>query len=160
MRLRALGRDEALASAAGLFLLAIYLFTFAGVFRSVDELALFAMTENLVQAGSLQPELVRFAPYHNPVGQFEPGYPTLAAPLYALARRWPGVSNIHTVMLLNPMLTALTGSLLYGLGRRLGYSETAALSAALAYGLGSMAWPYTKSFLREPAVGLLWTAMF
>ncbi len=153
-------RDAAIAAGLGLFLLAVYLSTFAGVLRSIDELALFAGTENLVQSGSLQPVLVRFAEYHNHVGPLEPGYSLLAVPFYAIARRWPGVSNIHAVMLLNPLLTALNASLLYGLGRRLRYGEAASLAAALAFGLATMAWPYTKSFLREPAVALLWTIAF
>jgi hypothetical protein len=153
-------RDAALAAGLALFLLAIYLFTFAGVLRSIDELSLFAGTENLVQAGSLQPVLVRFALYHNHVGPFEPGYSLLAIPFYVIARQWTGVSNLHTVMLLNPLLTALNAGLLYGLGRRLRYGEAASLSVALAFGLATMAWPYTKSFLREPAVALLWTAAF
>ena len=67
-------RDAAIAAGLGLFLLAVYLSTFAGVLRSIDELALFAGTENLVQSGSLQPVLVRFAEYHNHVGPLEPGY--------------------------------------------------------------------------------------
>ncbi len=153
-------RDAAIAAGLGLFLLVVYLSTFAGVLRSIDELALFASTENLVQSGSLQPGLVRFAEFHNHVGPLEPGYSLLAAPFYAIARRWPGVSNIHAVMLLNPLLTALNASLLYGLGRRLRYGEAASLSVAFAFGLATMAWPYTKSFLREPAVALLWTAAF
>jgi len=70
------------------------------------------------------------------------------------------VSNIHTVMLLNPLLTALNASLMYGLGRRLRYGQAASLAAALAFGLATMAWPYAKSLLREPAVALLWTAAF
>jgi hypothetical protein len=153
-------RDVALAAGLGLFLVAVYFSTFAGVLRSIDELSLFASTENVVLGGSLQPLLVRFAEFHNRVGLLEPGYSLLAVPLYALARRWPAVSNIHAVMLLNPLLTALNASLLYGLGRRLRYGEAASLSVALVFGLATMAWPYTKSFLREPAVALLWTAAF
>ena len=153
-------RDAAIAAGLGLFLLAVYLSTFAGVLRSIDELALFAGTENLVQSGSLQPVLVRFAEYHNHVGPLEPGYSLLAVPFDAIARWWPGVSNLHAVMLLNPLLTAFNASLLYGLGRRLRYGEAASLAVALAFGLATMAWPYTKSFLREPAVALLWTIAF
>jgi hypothetical protein len=149
-------RQEAkIAVGFGLFLLAIYLITFTGIFRSIDELALFSMAENLVQTGSLQPVLTSFAHFHNPVGPFEPGYPILATPLYWLAAQFLEVSNIHTVMLLNPMLTAATGSVLYLIGRQIHYERLACLAIAFTFGLGSMAWPYTKSFLREPAGGLL-----
>lgn len=153
-------RDWALAGTLSLFLFAVYLATFAGVLRSIDELGLFALTENLVQSGGLATPLVRFARVHNGVGAFEPGYSILATPLYWLARRWPGISNMHAVMLMNPALTALTGGALYALGRRLRYTPASSACLALAFGLATMAWPYTKSLLREPLVALLWTLAF
>jgi hypothetical protein len=155
---RPAGTDGAVAVGLGLALYSVYLITFSGEFRSIDELTLFAIAENLVQAGSWEPVLVRFAAFHNPVGGFEPGYSALAAGLYAFGQLWRAVSNIHAVMLLNPLLTAATGSVLYRLGRQLAYPRPASLMVGLAFGLGSMAWPFTQSFLREPAVGLLWTA--
>ena len=78
-------RDWRIAASLSLFLTCVYLLTFSGVFRSIDELALFGVTENLVQSGRTEPLLVAFAPFHNPVGLFEAGYPLLAAPLYSLA---------------------------------------------------------------------------
>lgn len=152
--------DGRVAAGLGLLLFSLYSLTFGGHFRSIDELALFAVTENLVLAGDPAPLLVAFARFHNPVGAFEPGFPLLAAPLYWLASHWHTVSNVHAVMLLNPLLTAATGSLLYVFARRLGYSGSGGVALGLAWGLGSMAWPYTKSFLREPAVALLWTVAF
>ena len=152
--------DGRIAAGLCLALICVYLFTFAGAFRSIDELALFSVTESLVQSGQTEPLLVAFAQYHNTVGLFEPGFPLLAAPLYWLAGQWQTVSNVHAVMLLNPCLTAATAGLLYLFGRRLGYDRRASLAVGLAWGLASMAWPYTKSFLREPAVALLWTLAF
>lgn len=154
------GHDWRIAACLCLALNCVYLFTFSGVFRSIDELALFSVTESLVQSGRTEPLLVAFAPYHNPVGLFESGYPLLAVPLYWLAGQWQPVSNVHAVMLLNPWLTAATAGLLYVFARRLGYDGRASLAVGLAWGLASMAWPYTKSFLREPAVALLWTVAF
>jgi hypothetical protein len=48
--------------------------------------------------------------------------------------------------------------LIYLSGCALGYSNKGATFAALAYGLGSLGWPYALSLYREPLVGLLWSA--
>lgn len=152
--------ERLIALALAAFLFTVYLLTFTGLLRSVDELALFAMTESLAQQGRYSLELIRFAAYHNPVGPLEPGYPALAVPLYWLARSVTSVSNLHAVLLLNPLLTALTSSALYLFSQRFNYSRFTRAGLALAFGLGSMAWPYTRSYLREPAVGLIWLLMF
>jgi len=153
-------QERLIALALAVFLFTIYTLTFTGLLRSVDELALFAMTESLAQQGRYSLELIRFAAYHNPVGPLEPGYPALAAPLYWMARHLPLISNLHAVLLLNPLLTALTASTLYLFSQRFNVSRLSRVGLALAFGLGSMAWPYTRSFLREPAAGLAWLLMF
>jgi hypothetical protein len=43
---------------------------------------------------------------------------------------------------------------LYRLGRALGYGARAATLTALVYGLGTLAWPYSRTFFRDPLVGL------
>ena len=153
-------QDWAMAVALGCLLLSVYLLTFNGRFRSIDELSFFGSTENWVLNRSLEPRLIWFHPYHNPIGPFEPAYSLLASPLYAAAWAQPGVSQAYAVMLLNPLLTAATAAALYLLGRQLGYKRFGALAGAVAFGLGTLAWPYTKSFLREPAVALLWVLSF
>ncbi len=140
------------------FLFILYLLTFNGQFTSIDELNLYSMVESLVQTGSVAVPQVSFAAYHNPVGAQELGYPLIATPLYWLAVHIPTVNNIYMVTMLNPFLVALTGAFIYLCARRLGYSSTGSTVAALAYGLGSLGWPYAQSFYREPLVGFLWVA--
>jgi hypothetical protein len=53
-------------------------------------------------------------------------------------------------MLLNPLLTAWTGALLFRTGRRLGWSRPLSISTALIFGLLTMAWPYAQSYLQRP----------
>jgi hypothetical protein len=142
------------------FLFIFYLLTFNGQFTSIDEFNLYAMVESLVQTKSIAVPQVSFAAYHNPVGAHEIGYPLLATPLYWLAVHTPAVNNIYMVMMLNPFLVALTSAFIYLCARRLGYSVTGSTLAALAYGLGSLGWPYAQSFYREPLVGFLWVAGF
>lgn len=150
------GAELATAAAVFAFLASVYLLTFGGRFGSIDEFAIYALAESLVQTGRFATPQLEFAKIHNPVGRVEPGQAFLAAPFYALARNLPGVNTIHAVMLVNVFTTALTGAGLFLLARGLGFGRTGALSAALAFGLGTMAWPYARTFLREPAVGLAW----
>ena len=133
-----------------------YLLTFSGEFSSIDELAMYASTESLVQIGRLARPQVTFAPFHNPVGAIEPAQSLAAAPLYLLAQRFGRVNNIHAVLLLNVFVTALTGATLFVILGRLGYRRVTASLVTLGYGLATTAWPYARSLLREPLVALMW----
>ncbi|NIV28231.1 MAG: phospholipid carrier-dependent glycosyltransferase, partial [Anaerolineae bacterium] len=80
---------------------------------------------------------------------------TLAAlPYYWLALRSRLIPNVQTAMLTNGAITALTGVLVYLLLRRLRYSYGIALLSALAFGLGTMAWPYARYLFSESLAGL------
>jgi hypothetical protein len=139
------------------FLLVIYLLSFSGQFTSVDELALYAKTESLVQDGSLETPQLAFAAYHNPVGDIEPGLPIIASPLYWFAQQSHHLNNIQTVMLLTPLVTAATAGVLFAISRLIGYSGAGSAFAALTFGLSTLAWPYARTLYREPLVGLVWT---
>jgi len=140
-------------------LLAVYLLTFSGTFTSIDELALFAKTEAIVRWGGAPLSQLQFAQLHNPVGVIEPGYALVATPLYLLSTLFESTNSIHLVMLLNPLLTAASAALLYGLGRQLGFGK-GALVAALGFGLTSLAWPYARTLYREPLVAFGWILAF
>jgi hypothetical protein len=57
----------------------------------------------------------------------------------------------------NSVLTALTGMVLFFLCRRLGSSRRAATILALAFGLGTFAWPHSATGFSEPGTALLLT---
>ena len=59
-------------------------------------------------------------------------------------------------MLFNVFISAATGALLFALLRSLGFGQPVAALTALAWGIGTTAWPYACSFFREPLLGLLW----
>jgi hypothetical protein len=63
-------------------LLVLYLLTFNGRFTSIDELAIYARVESLVQQGNLATPQLTFSAHHNTVGEIEAGYALLAAPFY------------------------------------------------------------------------------
>lgn len=90
------------------------------------------------------------------------GWSLAAAPLCALGRALavllPGATEGFvtraTVMLLNPLLTAAAGILVFYLARRI-YPASTAATLALLYGLCTIAWYYAKSAFSEPLVTLL-----
>jgi hypothetical protein len=90
------------------------------------------------------------------------GWSLAAAPLCALGRAlmpllpgaMEGFVTRAAVTLLNPLLTAVAGVLLFHLARRL-YPTSVAATLALLYGLGTIAWYYAKSTFSEPLVTLL-----
>ena len=90
------------------------------------------------------------------------GWSLAAAPLCALGRTLavllPGATEGFVtraaVMLLNPLLTAVSGVLVFHLARRF-YPASLAATLAVLYGLGTIAWYYAKSAFSEPLVTLL-----
>jgi hypothetical protein len=93
-----------------------------------------------------------------PSADTEPLQPVLAAPLFLIAQALPGIGLAHTVWLFNILITALTAGVLYAYGLALGYRARVAALVALMFGLGTIAWPYSRTFFREPlftCLGLL-----
>lgn len=56
--------------------------------------------------------------------------------------------------MINPLLTAITCLLLYGLCGLLGYSNRTSIIVALVFGFCSIAWPYAKTTWSEPQATL------
>jgi hypothetical protein len=84
--------------------------------------------------------------------------PSLALlPFVAAAELLPWLSMRATAMLLNPVVTALTGVLIYTLARRLGFRPRTAFVTGLLYGLATFAIVYTKTLFGEPLAALLLT---
>jgi hypothetical protein len=77
----------------------------------------------------------------------------LAMPLVWLAKQWGAVGLVHAALLLNPLVTAWTGALLFRTGRRLGWSRPTSIATALIFGLATMAWPYTQGYFSDPICG-------
>jgi len=148
--------DRTVAALVFATLLAVYLLTFSGQFRSIDEYAMYARVESLAQGQGLATPQLQFTERHHPVGSLEPGQPLLATPLYLLGKIIPGASSVASVMLFSALTTALTGAILYLLADHAGLGQVAAVLTALAWGIGTTAWPYARSFFREPLLALCW----
>ena len=153
--------DRGIAFSLFWLLFACYLFTFTARIESSDGISMFATVESMVRRGEVDSNQVLWMGLQQ--GSFGPdgdlysrkglGAILLAWPLVWLARLWPAVGLVQTALLLNPILTAWTGALLYRAGRRLGWQQATALAIALIFGLATLAWPYTQTFFSDPVCG-------
>src|SRR5690606_28546736 len=153
-------RRLALAVALSTLLFFAYLLTFSGQPLSDDERYIIDTVDSLATRGSL---LLNQTSYLRPVqtSDVEPGQPLLSIPLYSLAYHTPWVGNVHTLFLFSPIVTALTGALLFYTALDFGYRERTAIAAVLLFGLTTIVWPYTKTYFREPLTMLnLFAAAF
>lgn len=153
-------RRATLAAALGGLLFLVYLLTFSGLPVSDDERFIIDTVDSIAVRGSL---LLNQTSYLRPVQAttVEPGQPLLSAPLYWLAYHTPWVGNVHALYLFAPLVTALTGVLLFLCALDLGYGERTAVAGALLFGLTTIVWPYTKTYFREPLTTLnLFAAAF
>lgn len=150
--------DRAIAwCLAGLLLLA-YLATYTGYIQSSDGLAMFATAENMVRRSAIDSNQIlwmgaqqgNLGPDGNLYSRKGVGMTLLALPLVWVATLWQSIGLVHTALLLNPLLTAWTGALVYLTGRRLNWTPGISVLAALAFGLGTLAWPYTQTFFSDP----------
>ncbi|MBI3958455.1 MAG: hypothetical protein HY328_06570 [Chloroflexi bacterium] len=153
--------ERRIAFLVAALLFACYLLTYTGLIQSSDGLAMFAATESIARRGEVDTNQLLWMGLQQ--GSFGPdgelysrkglGMTLLALPLVWLARLWPAVGLTQTALLLNPLLTAWTGGLLYLAVVRLGWSRFAGIATALAYGLATLAWPYTQTFFSDPLAG-------
>ena len=155
-------RDRPIALGLFAVLFSVYLLTFSGVYHSSDEMSMLAVTDSLARRGAWDIELLRWMGeqqgFSGPDGLLysHKGIGTTLAvlPHYWLALQSRLLPNVQMAMLTNSVITALTGVLVYLLLRRLRYSYGVALLTALAFGLGTMAWPYARYLFSESLAGL------
>jgi dolichyl-phosphate-mannose-protein mannosyltransferase len=149
------------------FLFSIYVFTMSGQIEYGDEIERYRVAQSIVDRNQLS---IRPTSARNVVGvgdrsysPFELGMTVLEVPLYALGKAifsfspLPDVNTVAMLIvgLLNPILTALTGVLLFKTLIAVGTREPTAVALTLIYGLGTIAWPYSREYLREPLMTLL-----
>lgn len=153
-------RRAALLTALVTLLLAVYLFTYSGQIESGDTRLFVDAVGSIAQFGDTLLDVTAWANEPlptTPVSRYpllpadiEPLQLVIPAPLFWLAARAPGVGLIHTVWLFNMLMCAMACALLFLYALALGYDERLALLAALALGLLTILWVYSRTFFREP----------
>ncbi len=158
-----------LALSLGLFLFSIYLFTYRGGFHSIDEVSIFAVTESLAKFGRFNTDQIAWTQWTTSQAEAQGFFgidghvyskkglalSLVQAPLYWLALYLPGLGMLQTVSLLNAVLTALTGLLIFMFVHRLNFSLLIAISTALIFGLTTISFVYAKYLFSEPLAGFL-----
>ncbi|HIQ06450.1 MAG TPA: hypothetical protein EYH31_12330 [Anaerolineae bacterium] len=154
-----------------LLLFLVYLLSGSGGFHIVDEVSLYAVTENLVRRGALDTNAIAWAQWVNSPAEVLGTWGVdgnvyskkgvapvlLAVPLRWLARWLPGVGLLQTTLLFNGIVTVANAWLLWQLVLRLGYRRRTATGVSIAFGLGTAAWPYATHFFGEPVSALALT---
>ncbi len=153
----------------GLFLSAVYLFTYRGGFHSVDEVSMFAVTESLVKFGQVNTDQIAWTQWATSQAEAQGFFGrdghvyskkglalSLAqAPLYWLALYLPSLGMLQLVSTLNAFITAAAGLLVFMFAHRLGFSRRTGLWTALIFGLATIAFVYAKYLFSEPLAGFL-----
>ncbi len=148
------------------FFASVYMLTYSGHIASGASLRLFDAISSQVNFGDLWlDESMWFIPPSTfwsslpyplrELGVTEQLQNALATPLYLLADAVPGFGLVHTVWLFNIIVAALAGGTVFLYALALGYNERTAVLSALVFGLGTIIWPYSKTFFREPLALLL-----
>ncbi|MFN8528174.1 MAG: hypothetical protein U0670_06155 [Anaerolineae bacterium] len=145
------------------FLFSVYMVVYSARIETGDTRLLFDGVSSFVDHGDFLVDLSAYTRFPvvfdatNPLPlntvESEPLQMIAAAPLYALAKLIPGFGLVHTVWLFNSIVTALTACLLYRYALELRWNERTALVGALLFGVGTVWFPYTRTFFREPLSG-------
>ena len=147
--------------------MAVYLLTFRGHLGSRDEESLYMTTVMLEKRAEAALHVAWTAPEPGDArtpafGVYEPGQPLLALPWYllgdGLARFFPLPDHTYitraVVTVFTVLVTAATAAQVYRFGRAVGYSARLAAATALVYAFATPAWPYSRTFFRDPVAAL------
>lgn len=149
----------AIALSLHVLLVAIYSLTYSGTFITDDEHILASRTFSLafdghfndtrVYGNSRVYALSDTSPMHAAQGvNIEPGQAIVSVPLAHLAAIMDA-GRVQTIFLLNIWVTALSAVWVFYAVLLRGYPRRTALISALLFGLGTMAWPYSKTYFRD-----------
>ncbi|GMR11334.1 MAG: hypothetical protein BMS9Abin28_2164 [Anaerolineae bacterium] len=159
------GRDASAALVIFAILTSIYALTYSGSFRVDDEHVLAARAQSLALWGQLTyPQVygnsrvqeLSITPTGSSVPHtvLEPAQAAIGSLMYRAASIL-GLGGAQAAFTLNLYVTALTGLIVFYTVLQLGLRRNTAILSALTFGLASMAWPYAKTFYRDPLAALM-----
>jgi hypothetical protein len=142
-------------------MLLAYLCTYADVPHAVDELSALSAADSWLAGQGWQVNQMEWdqarTPPQNAVGvdgnlysKKGIGISLAVLPFLSLAKWWGTVGAVQLALLLTPLLTACLIFAFFNLVLALGYSTKTAWIASVALGLGTLAWPYSRTLFSEP----------
>ncbi len=154
------------------FFLSLYLFTASGHLYVLDETLIAFLTKRIVEDKSLSlpdsfypisppPVIGRDNKLYSPCGIAQS---ILAIPFYLFGKLIDMAFDLDKIVginypyilsfsLFNSFVTALSALIFFIISRRL-YSQKTSFLITLFYGMGSMAWPYSRYFFNQPLTAL------
>jgi len=150
---------------------ALYIFTAGGHLYSPDEREMYLVTSDIAERGSVATHVAEprldGAPSSNSYSKYGLVPSLLALPPYWISKlvgpapdppssAFPIPNGAYPLvdLLTGPLVTAATCALLYSTARRLGFRASTSLILIAAYGLGTSAWVYSKTFFSQPPATL------
>ena len=159
-------RDRWVSFWLALLLGSVYLLTHAWLYHSVDEMSVVSAAQTLLAGDGWHANQMEWEQswrksqtmtgldgnlYLNKRGL---AVAALILPWLALGSLWKAAGAVQLALLTGPLATALTGVVLYRTARRLRFGPGAAALSVLAWGLGTLAWPYARTVFTEPTAAL------
>ncbi len=148
--------DRRVAIGVFLLVLAAYIMTYNGAFKSNDERALFSGTDSFVQRGEFTANQIYWDYTHvgvfttagDMVPNYEPAQMVLAIPFYLWGRALG--AGVQGVMFFGAVVMAASAALVYLCLLELGCGRRGSALGAFVFAFATAAWPYSRSFFREP----------
>ena len=154
--------------AVGIFflVLGVYLFTYVGAFKSNDERAYFSGMDSFVKRGEFTANQIYWdytavgmlTTSGDMVPNYEPAQMVAPIPFYLWGRALG--AGVQGALFFNPVVLAAAAALLYLVFIELGSGRRTALLGALVFAFATLAWPYSRTFFREPLTTLAYLVAF
>jgi Dolichyl-phosphate-mannose-protein mannosyltransferase len=151
-----LSSSRRLAVGIFFFVLAVYTLSYVGAFKSNDERALFSGTDSFVKRADFTVNQIYWDYTHvgmrttdgDMVPNYEPAQMIAAIPFYL----WGSAlgAAVQGVMFFGVVLMAAAAALVYLCLLELGYRRRSSSLGAFVFAFATMAWPYSRTFFREP----------
>ena len=144
--------------AVGVFflVLGVYLITYVGAFKSNDERAYFSGMDSFVKRGEFTANQIYWdytavgmlTKQGDMVPNYEPAQMVVPIPLYLWGRTLGAA--VQGTFFFNALVLAGAAALLYLGFIELDYSRGTGLLGSLVFAFATLAWPYSRTFFREP----------
>ena len=156
------------SQAVGIFflVLGVYLFTYVGAFKSNDERAYFSGMDSFVKRGEFTANQIYWdytavgmlTTRGDMVPNYEPGQMVAPLPLYLWGRALGAA--VQGVLFFNAIVLAAAAAILYLVFIELNYDRRTGLLGAGVFAFATLAWPYSRTFFREPLTTLAYLLAF